>query len=399
MINKMKDSYKLLKIGRLIGDYLTGKESSTELKHLKEWIDEDENNKSLFNSIKDEKQLSNSIREFDKTDKDAAWKKFTESISRKSKKEVYLRWSVAASILVLLAFSSVTIINYFNSREPMVAEIMQPIAPGEPKAFIELDNGTKFDLQNLNGKQQVKLEKHVGIVVEGNTVKHNNENKAEIKPELLTIVTPRGGEYKMILNDGTQVWLNADSRMEFPNKFNKKERKVRLTGEAYFSVSTDTARPFIVSLNGMDIEVLGTEFNVSAYGNDNFIQTTLLEGKVSIQNTMDDFNNISILSPGQQANLYKENKSVEIKEVDVNQYISWKDGRFVFDHQSLDEIAKVLERWYDVDFVFTDSALKETRFSGEFLRYDNIENVYEIIRMTGTKVDFKQEGRIIEISE
>ncbi len=395
----MKSLFKILETGKLIGNYLTGKESSKELEKLKEWVKKENENKKLFNSIKDKKQLASSIKEFEKIDKDAAWEKYIESISKQSKKEMYFRWRVAASVFIVIALSTVALLNYYIKPEPTIAEITHPILPGEPKAFIEFSSGSKFDLQNLDEEQQDKLAKDAGIAVEGNSVINKKEKEIEKQLEWLAITTPRGGEYKMILDDSTLVWLNADSRMEFPNTFSKNERKVKLTGEAYFNVSKDITRPFIVSLNGIDIEVMGTEFNISAYGDDNLIQTTLVEGIVSVKNMLETSHKQNILSPGEQASFNKENRNIEIKKVDVNQYIAWKDGRFVFNYQTLGEITKILGRWYNVDFVFANKELSEIRFSGEFLRYDNIEKIYEIIRKTGTKLEFNQNNGTMEISK
>ncbi|RIH63661.1 FecR family protein [Mariniphaga sediminis] len=394
----MSSFFEVLKTGTLIGKYLTGKETEKEQKLLHEWIDEKEENKTLFDSIRDEKQLVNSIKEYDQFSPDVAWKRYSQSITKQSRKEMYFRWKVAASIIVIVTLSVVVLFNNFPQKEPVVAEVTQPILPGEPKAFIEFCGGAKFDLQNLDGEQQEKLARDAGIVVDGITVIKSKVNEAESRPEILAIVTPRGGEYKMVLDDGTQVWLNADSRMEFPNKFSEYERKVKLSGEAFFSVSKDATRPFIVSLNGMEVEVLGTEFNISAYGDDAQIQTTLVEGKVSVKSMQEPDGIQNILLPGEQASFNKCNNVISIRQVDVLQFISWRDGRFVFSYQTLGEITKVLERWYDVDFVFASNELKDIPFSGEFLRYENIEKVYEIIRKTGTKLNFKQNGRTIEIS-
>lgn len=394
----MKNLFESIKAGTLIGKYLTGKESAKEAKQLKDWVEQDNTTKELFDSIKDEKKLANSIKEFDQFETEAAWEKYNESISIQSKKILYFRWKVAASIIIITVLSSVTLLNYFSEKELETIEIAQQILPGEPKAYIELGNGAKFDLQNLNQQQQNKLEEDAGIVVDGNTVISLTATDSKEQPKILTLVTPRGGEYKMILDDGTEVWLNADSRLEFPDKFAANKRQVKLSGEAYFNVTKESERPFIVNLNNIDIEVLGTEFNISAYKNDDQIKTTLVEGKVSVKNNSEIETKQKILSPGEQASFDINNGAIEIKQVDVYQYIAWKEGRFVFELQTLGEIAKVLERWYDVDFVFASSDLKDIPFSGEFLRYDDIEKVYVIIKKTGTQLQFKQTDRTIEIS-
>lgn len=385
------------KIGALIGKYLTGTESTEDSAQLKDWIDSKENNKHIFDSINNKEQLSDSLKEFDAFDKDRAWDKFSKIILVRRIRRVYLRWGIAASIVIALSTFSFFLHNQHSADNAVVTNILQ-IAPGQPKAFIEYSNGEKIDLQNMDKQQQAKLAHDAGILIDSNTI---IKSKEEIeKVEHIAVVTPRGGEYKVILDDGTEVWLNADSRMEFPNKFVEEVRKVKLEGEAYFSVAKDANRSFIVNLNGIDIEVLGTEFNISAYADDATIQTTLVEGKLAVNNNSPNADTKErVLTPGRQAEFNKENQTLNIRKVNVSQYTAWKDGRFVFDYKKLDDITKVIGRWYDVDFVFADEDLKNMHFSGEFLRYANIDKVYEVIKKTGTNLKFKQDGRTIEVGK
>lgn len=395
----MKNLFESLKTGSLIGKYLTGRESEKESAQLKDWLEQDSLHRDLFKSIKDKQQLAKAIEEFENFDKEEAWEKYIELISKHSRKRIQFRWKIAASIIAISVLSSIALLNYFSGKEPATIEVAQQILPGEPKAYLELGNGIKYDLQNLSEQQENRLIEEAGILVEGNTVINSKTDETDnIEPKLITLVTPRGGEYKMVLEDGTEVWMNADSKLVFPDKFKPDSRHVKLIGEAYFKVVKDINRPFVVSLKDLDVEVLGTEFNVTAYNNDNFIKTTLVEGEVAIKKWTGLGVEKKVLSPGDQASFNKTNKSMEINQVDVNQYIAWKDGRFVFAHQSLEDITKILERWYDVDFVFASDEIKNIPFSGEFLRYGDITKVYEIIKKTGTKLKFKQTNRTIEIS-
>ena len=395
----MKRLYESLKIGNLIGKFLTDKETEEESVELKKLLEQKENGNDLFNSISNKKKIIDSIDEFEKYDNKKGWEIFIESISKQSRKKIFFRWKVAASIIIIVTFSSLTF-NYFSEKKIDTIEISEQILPGEPKAFIELSNGTKFDLQNLDEQQQKKLAQETGIVVKDNIVKYS-ETGHHLKdaPEFLTLVVPRGGEYQLILSDGTKVWLNAESSLKYPNKFTANNRLVKLTGEAYFSVAKDSNRPFVVNLQNMDIEVLGTEFNVSAYNNDNFIKTTLVEGNVLIKNNSNPASKNQTLSQGEQLSFDKKNNTTEVNKVNVYEYIAWKDGRFVFEHRTLEEITKILGRWYDVDFVFKSDDIKNSYFFGEFLRYENISTVKEILNMTGAQIEFKQIDRTIEISK
>ncbi|MFV0506519.1 MAG: FecR family protein [Bacteroidales bacterium] len=388
----------LFKIGVLLGKYLLGRESTEELSQLKEWADSKESNRQLFEELTNRKQLSDSINTFDSFDKDAAWEQFSDTILKRTARRLYLRWGVAVSIILILSILPIIRNKQSSVEAPRIVETLIFIPPGEPKAFIEFSDGTKLDLQNMDKSEHDRLVQDVGISVDSNTIVRAEDKPVDLEP--LSVVTPRGGEYKIILDDGTEVWLNADSRMEFPNKFVGTRRVVKLIGEAYFSVAKDTARPFIVNLDGVDVEVLGTEFNVSAYSNDATIQTTLVEGRVLVNNPLANIGtNKRVLTPGRQAEFDRDKQSLEIRKVNVPQYIAWKNGRFVFEYQSLREITKILGRWYDVDFTFADDRLGDMRFSGDFLRYSNIETVYDMIRKAGTKLKFNQKnGKTIEIS-
>ena len=395
----MKSLYESLKIGNLIGKYLIDKDTEEESVQLKKLLEQEENGEDLFNTINNKKKLIDSIDEFERHDVKEGWTIFIESISKESRRKMFFRWKIAASIIVIVTFSSL-IFNYYSGNKIDTIEVSKQILPGEPKAFIELSNGTKFNLQDLDEQQQQKLAQIAGIVVEGNIVR-NSKTGYYLKnaPEFLTLVVPRGGEYQLILSDGTKVWLNADTKLEYPTKFTANNRLVKLTGEAYFSVAKDSNRPFIVNLQNMDIEVLGTEFNVSAYNDDNLIKTTLVEGNVLIKNNSNPVLKDQTLSPGEQLSFDKNENTTEVNKVDVYQYIAWKEGQFVFDHRTLEEITKILGRWYDVDFVFKSDDLKNSYYSGEFMRYEDISNVKEILNMTDTQIEYKQINRTIEISK
>ena len=207
------------------------------------------------------------------------------------------------------------------------------------------------------------------------------------------LIVPRGGEYRITLSDGTRVWLNAASVLTFPQAFAGNERKVQLTGEAYFEVTPDTARPFIVATARMDIKVLGTSFNVSAYEDEETVHATLVKGSVDVQTARQE---MMRLKPGEQACL-AGNRMV-VKAVNTRQFTSWIDGKFMFCNTALEEISKQISRWYDVDIFFSNEQVKTICFTGAILRFEPLEELIRMIENT-SNVRFCVKGKTIVISE
>jgi len=202
------------------------------------------------------------------------------------------------------------------------------------------------------------------------------------------IQVPYGGQYQLELPDGTKVWLNAGSSLRYPVSFTGHERKVELTGEGYFEVAKNKTMPFRVQTSKQVVEVLGTHFNINAYNDDPSVKTTLLEGSVKVtQNTMGTF---KMLKPGQQSVL--KNNELQVKEADTEEAVAWKNGLFLFNDQSLDEIMHQVSRWYDLQIVFDDVSLKTQRFGGSISRFKNVSQLLQVLESTGS-VHFKIEGR------
>jgi ferric-dicitrate binding protein FerR (iron transport regulator) len=197
-----------------------------------------------------------------------------------------------------------------------------------------------------------------------------------------TISTPRGGQYELMLSDGSKVWLNAASSLRFSASFVGKERKVELLGEAYFEVAKNAAMPFKVKVHGMEVEVLGTHFNINSYDNESMIRTTLLEGSVKINKN----NSSSLLKPGQQAQMNKAGEIKIINNVDVEEAIAWKEGKFQFDKADIHDIMRQLARWYDVDVEYKGTV--SSHFGGTISRDVNLSQVLNMLHLTG-EVNFQ----------
>jgi len=328
-------------------------------------------------------------------------------------RKLWYRIVVAAAVLVTLSAG----LYFYTDRELAPASerfAQHDLRPGGNRAILTLSDGRTIDLSDAGNGE---LAKESGISVTKTktgqlvyTVNGTGKNGAQTKSNANaynTITTPRGGEYKVNLPDGTTVWMNAASSLKFPVQFNGQQRKVNLNGEAYFEVAKMmtkqvikgkqvTARlPFIVETEKQDVQVLGTHFNVNAYAEEAATKTTLLEGaiSVSLRSTPNNIHSETYeLRPGQQATL--NGSSIKVVAADMEEAMAWKNGLFMFSGQDLEGIMKQVERWYDVDVVFSDNSLKTQTFKGTISRFKKISQLLEVLESTGS-VHFTMEGRRI----
>jgi transmembrane sensor len=301
------------------------------------------------------------------------------------------RLAVAASLIAVLGFGW----YLFNERADVkkLNKSVSLIKPGGNKAFLTLADGTKINLdQALNGT----IAKQEGIKItktaDGKLVYTILENKSgQSKLAFNTISTPAGGQYQVTLPDGTKVWLNALSSLKYPTAFIGKYRTVELTGEGYFEVAKNKNRPFKLKTSKQEISVLGTHFNVSAYADDAEIKTTLVEGGVAVKN----FSPLAtgLLKPGQQAVFH--HSGFEVSNVDVEEYIAWKNGFFMFNNEGIKEAMQKLARWYDVDIEYVGD-FDGIYFGGSFSKNNSLQETLKILESTD-KFKFKIEGRRIKI--
>jgi len=302
------------------------------------------------------------------------------------------RWLFAAAAVFLLFIGSITLkLLVFNTSQVdknLISEIKQDIPPGGNKAVLTLSDGSTIILDSAaNGNLANQGNSSVNKL--GNQIFYKTEGKST---EVLynTISTPRGGKYQLALTDGTKVWLNAASSIRFPVTFVGKERKVEITGEAYFEVAKNKSMPFRVSVNDMNIEVLGTHFNISAYADERIVKTTLIEGSVKV--TKGDA--LAILLPGEQARLSQQGQLTIDKDINIEEVVAWNNGLFLFDHNNIQEIMQQISKWYDVDVVFQGEPTHLT-FSGVVSRNSNISQVLKIMEQAGVR--FAIEGKKITV--
>jgi len=314
------------------------------------------------------------------------WQRFTPA----------LRGSIAAAAAILLVIG--TGIYFYTVRRPIGNRNSQianesDIAPGRNMAIITLGNGTALPLKDSKN----------GVVI-GDDLRYIDHSLVQNLPvkELsdgsktqLTVSTPRGGEYKVVLPDGTQVWLNAASSLKFPSSFaSAATRRVELNGEAYFEVAKDKKHPFIVQTDKQETTVLGTHFNINSYEDEPTIKTTVLEGSVKI--SCASKKTFQVLKPGEQAML--QPGMISINTVDAEMSIDWKNGEFSFKNEDLKSIMRKISRWYNVEIAYQDERINQRKFSGTVSKFENVSKVLKILDLTGD-VHFKIEGRKIIVMD
>ena len=292
------------------------------------------------------------------------------------------RWAVAAMLAVLLGAGLWLFLpRNTGVTDPMVAAAAIP--PGGNHAVLQLANGQQIPLDSLHGN----------IMVQGSLTVNNdsgalNYRGAAIVAEYHTLHVPRSGQYRLQLPDGTIVWLNAASSITFPTSFTGNKRDVAITGEAYFEVAKNTAKPFQVKVNQMYITVLGTHFNINAYSDEPNTKTTLLEGAVRITAG----SQMTILAPGQQAQLEKNNALTVLNHVNVEDVVAWKNGYTVFDNADIESIMRQVSRWYDVEVVF-EGNIPKRHFVGGISRQSNLADLLRVLEFEN--VNFTIEGKKI----
>ena len=315
------------------------------------------------------------------------------SIYDQKSRRMTLRWSIAASIILLVGlFVGRTIngVRDMHEEQELAKNVMQP---GTSKAILMMADGKEVVLeqgQNLN----ILLNERVRVATSNRGIVYEEHGKGVVTEEYNKLTTPIGGEYSLVLSDGTKVFLNADSELKYPVEFSDGKRIVDLKGEAYFEVHKDSLRPFVVRVNGAEVTVLGTSFNVNTYGDDGQIYTTLVNGAVRVSSVKNG--QAEVLKPGMQSVMNVQSGLLTVRKVDVEPYVAWREGRFVFRAMTLDLIMRQLQRWYDFEVFYQNPELKDYEFRGVIKRDMDLDKVLSVIKVT-TNVDFEVKGKVITI--
>ena len=386
-------------IARLIRHSLTGELSEQERVELEAWLRDSEEHQVLFEKIKKEICISSESSLFRSLDDEVAWQKF-KTITQERKRRVYVRRILTYAAVIVLPLAVVAGFLFLNREKdtlPMAPERVVKITPGGPRAVLITADQTVHELNGVQGQREIEVEKGVVIKQGGANLEYDSlgapVQNAVLAMNMLKI--PRGGEFRLKLSDGTNVYLNSASELKYPVRFDEKERKVYLSGEAYFEVTKDSNRPFYVVMEEVQIRVYGTEFNVNTH-QPGKVHTVLVDGKVGIKKR--GMTEEITMKPGELASFDRKAGTFEVKEVDVRQYVVWKDGYFTFENESLEQILNTLSLWYDVDVFFQSEAVKQLVFTGYMKRYDDISEILNAITDV-VGVNFTINGKTIIVSK
>lgn len=316
----------------------------------------------------------------------------SESKSKKRRIIPLRRLAIAASVVGILLISVFLLTDKVGKKEIVKSEIDQQrftndVLPGGDKATLTLADGSTIVLDDAQNGTLAQQGNSKIIKLDGKlSYDPTNKNSGEIVYN--TVSTPKGGQYQLELPDGSQVWLNATSSIHFPTSFIGNERKIEITGEAYFEIARDPNAPFIVKINNAEVQVLGTHFNVNAYSDEDNVKTTLLEGSVKFVNN----GNVNILKPGQQSQLTKEGTTKVVSNVDVDKVVAWKNGMFDFEQAGIETVMRQLSRWYDVEIEYKGKT--DDLFIAEMRRNIKLSDALRALELTG-KVKFDIQGKKI----
>lgn len=380
------------KIWQWIGDYCSGLMDKSEEQELRAWMDEAEENKLFFmEGVK-------MVREYQvvtRSDKNASdsLKHVREKIKARGRRQLWIQITAVASVVILFALSFAFFYMPELERESPVSA---KVHAGGMKATLIVANGIQVDLMQDNLQDVVRQYGATVLEDKKNELRYDNvevNEEIEEKPVYHTISTPVGGEYHFTLADGTMVWLNSSSRLTFPTRFTGDAREVLVEGEVYFGVQHDESKPFIVRVNDVSVRVLGTEFCISAYPENEGVMTTLVRGAVQVTSG----NNQVVLKPGYQAVVDQYSGAISQRAVELSLYTSWVRGIFEYENMGLNDIMVQLARWYDVQFTFSASECKERRFTGVIRKYEDLNDVLDMIEKT-TNVKFIINGKNVTIT-
>ena len=377
--------------GELLRRYLAGNCTPAERQCVEEWYASYENGPLLYNDEKCPEAIA--LKEKTKST-------IREIIAAQTidvpaiRKRGFTYMHAAAAILVLLMAGIYGALVHRSQSTPVATHNKpQPdaainITPGSNKAMLTLADGSTIVLDNAaNGTLTQQGNAQVMKPGNGQLAYAINNNQASAAMTYNVLATPKGGQYQLQLPDGSKVWLNAASSIRYPTAFTGKERSVEIKGEAYFEVTKNATKPFVVKVNDLQVQVLGTHFNINAYSDEDLVKTTLLEGSVKVKS--------EILKPGDQAQVMHNSGTGNLRVIhgaDIAATMAWKDGLFQFDNVTIETVMRQVARWYDVEVVY-ERDVSQDRFQGKIYRQTAISQLLSILELSGAH--FKIEGKKI----
>lgn len=385
-MKKVPDDYnddKAYRVAYLIAAFIRNTLTDEEREELDEWVTESDENMKLFAELTDERNIKANLDRISNIDKDRALKELLERFRQTDEKKDYspaigTRWIYIAAASVALLIAAFFIYRPFIKDKTPVAEIIQTdLQPGGNKAILTLSDGSQLILDSLHNDSLIR-DGNTSLTKTDGQIEYAGNQSSQTDAVLYnTITTPNGGQYKVVLPDGSKVWLNASSSMKYPTSFAGRERKVEVTGEAYFEIVKVAGKSFIVTCKDLQTEVLGTAFNINAYDDEASTRVTLLEGSVKVVSGTASI----IMKPGQQAKALGSELIELVPEPDTEEAVSWKDGKFYFKNASIEDIMRQVARWYDVKVEY--EAKPRDHFNAVIARDVPVSRLFELLQKTG----------------
>ena len=384
----MKEIIQYLFIAKLICKERIAGLDNSEKRQLDSWRSESKEKEHVFLNLQ---RISTEELEkrYDGVDVDLKWKSFKKR-QQQRKRTIRVGVAVVASICLLITSALWLWLGTLGEERVVLAEQGQ-----QNNVCLVLSTGEVVDISNV-GQDEVKLDKGTKLY-EGNRLEYVQPDSLHKKElEFNQLIIPKGTFYHLVLSDGTKVWLNADSKIKYPVSFGQDKREVSLRGEGYFEVAKDSARPFIMSTDKMDVKVLGTTFDVNTYEDEGKSFVVLVEGLVEVSAGKGESR---IITPGYMAevDMHDVQAKIHVSKCDTEHYIAWKSGNFSFRNASLTEILKRVSRYYDVT-VIREQVFEEEYYTGDVSSDISLESLLAVIE-SSTSVSFKVERKIVYVQK
>ena len=384
---KMKNPFEFAK--ELLR-YSRGELSEVEEEGVEEMLSKVEGLNELAMELRDKERIGSELCVVENFDVEKALVRLKKQ--QRGRKRLFLPW-VAASVVVMVGISAFLLLN--RESEVVNLPVTEKIEPGKAIVTLEMASGIKYRLDTLssvlhNTRANVAFDNNEGVL---KVKEQNSIDRLQQEVGYNTINVPYGGTYTVELCDGTIVYLNSGTRLEFPSRFDGDMRSVSLKGEAYFEVARNESKPFVVEVDEMKVKVLGTAFNIKSYVDEPGVYTTLVQGSVAI---LRDGQPEKKIKPGEQAYYNKGVGTLSVSSVDVNEFTAWKDGLFYFKDIALEEILRIVARWYDLEIFYMNQGAKSVVYSGKMPMYTSVEDVLRKFEISGD-VRFELQGRTLTV--
>ncbi len=390
---------KEFEIAKWIASAISGKISENTSLQLEEWQQQSSRNLSLFHKIIKKENIRQAGRQLHKYDKAAAWDKISSQLPLPSKRTPSLLFK-GIRYAALFLISAGCWLLYHTGETTVQPEITVSAQLNDTiitqGIILKLANGSLINLKDKEGEIKSKDDEIIATNADGMLSYHHLPSFGHPQPLSNELYVNRGETYQLELSDGTHVFLNSMSKLKYPSHFEEDKRIVELEGEAYFQVSPDTTRPFIIKAKDFDIEVTGTQFNVNAYPEDYRITTTLVEGSVRIESSR--YQVSSSLKANEQLRYDKLNRHQTLEKVDVSYATAWLENKIRFKDISLSELITVLKRWYDIEVIYESPEIKNLVFGCNINRQESIVQIIEVFEQTG-KLNIYRSGKTLIIGQ